>query len=377
MEKYMKELGYDPQDFMIRCLQMVFSHVYYIWKVYKKELGVEKALKTYGVVWDSIAAVSFAQAVQTLGIKKVEDMATLGRIVELCAAGVPAIYETVENTSDRHVGHVLWCANPEYGPRDCIYSRQEYYRNAEIPLTYAYLATLVSEAKKMGLKGEVEISVPAGRCRDGEASFCQWHLWRKGTPKVEKEVDPGKKYIEDEMGDEEPAPFVLRKQGKKLEDVAPGMLLNVVFVDMKAWDGLQENVGITKGTDIYKKLWMTYAPIWVKEAKLELEIGKVEQLETLGQLIAYCEKKRFAPYQVTAKGDEVILSGKMDPFAEIPIEFLGKTHGDKYFEAIAQADQAFINQVLQEVGMSSKVKVTEKKRLLRGDGKNEILLENK
>jgi len=379
MEKYMKELGYDLEGFTVSGLRAVFGHVYYIWRVFKEELGADKALATYGVVWGAIAQASFAQAVQDLGIKEVKDIATLGRIVHYCGLAIPAIYETVENAKDRHIGRVYWCANPTYGPDDCIYSRHEYYRNAEIPLTIHYLKIVIAEAKKMGLKDDVEISVPVGRCRDGEASFCQWHLWRKGSPRVQLEVVPDseKRFIEDEMGDEEPILFVLRKQGKKLEDIGAGMLTNVIFVDMKAWDGLEANVGKERGLDIYKKLWLAYSPMWVKEAKIELKIGEVTTLEDLAGVIAYCEKKRFVPYMVAGGDGKMTLTGKNDPFAEIPTQFLGKKLGDSYFEAVAAADQEFINQVIKEAKMGDKVKVTYKKRLVQGDDKNEIVIEKK
>ena len=85
----------------------------------RPELGYEKALKTYGAVWDAIALVSFQQAVGSLGIKEVKDIPTLGRIVSFCFSAVPCLYETVEDTPDHHIGRVHWCANPAYGPHDC------------------------------------------------------------------------------------------------------------------------------------------------------------------------------------------------------------------------------------------------------------------
>jgi len=50
---------------------------------------------------------------------------------------------------------------------------------------------------------------------------------------------------------------------------------------------------------------------------------------------------------------------------------------DSYFEAVALADQEFINQVIKEAEMGDKVKVTYKKRLVKGDDRNEIVIEKK
>lgn len=378
MEKYMKELNYDPLSFTASGLRAIFGHVYYIWKVYKQELGAEQALEAYGAVWEGIAAATFAQGAQALGFKEVKDVAALGKIVEFCGFGIPGIYETVENTSDRHVGRIYWCANPAYGPQDCIYDRQEYYRNAEVPLTvHPYLSTMVAEAKKMGLDCDVEVSVPAGRCRDGGASFCQWHLWRAGSPAVEKEADPGTTFIEEDIGAEEPIAFIMRKQGKKVEDLVPGMVINLIFVDLKAWDGLEAKAGKEKALDVYQKLWLTYVPIWVKEARLELGVGTIEGLKELAKVIAYCERKKFVPFQIDSADGKVTLVGEDDPFFEVPTQFLGKNQGATYLEAVALADQRFIDGILEETGMTDKVKVTREKTLTRGDDRNEVILENK
>ena len=64
------------------------------------------------------------------------------------------------------MGHVQWCANPAYGPDDNTYCRHDYYRQ-EVYLTYVYLWALIEKAKKSGLKEDVLVELPSGRCRDG------------------------------------------------------------------------------------------------------------------------------------------------------------------------------------------------------------------
>jgi hypothetical protein len=180
----MRELGYGRVEFAVACLQAMYGHVYYFWSVLKAELGHKQALETYGAVWESVNSTLFRQAAEELGIDKVTDISSMGRIIAHNFSSQSTLYETVENTPDRHVGRVLWCANPVYGPHDCLLKRHEYYRDAEVPLTIYSLEVMVKEAKRMGLKDDVEIAVPEARCRDGNACFCQIHLWRKGSPRV-------------------------------------------------------------------------------------------------------------------------------------------------------------------------------------------------
>jgi len=381
MEKYMKALGYDLKGFTVSCLQMMFGHVYYIWRVLKPELGHDKALQTYGDVWHTLALALYQQGVEALGIKEVKDVPTLGRIFDFCWSACPSLYETVENTPDRHVGRVLWCPNAEYGPHDCHLHRQEYYRSAEVPLTLdPFLSTWIAEAKKMGLEGDVEVAVPEGMCRDGNAGFCQIHIWRKGSPKVEPEIVPDseKRWVETDMGDEEPILYCLRKQGKKLEDFGPGTLVSVVFTDMSYWDALEANLDKGKALALYKKLWLVYPPMWVKEARLELEIGRATKLEELARIIAFCEGKRFVPYEVVSgKDNQISLVGSDDPFAEIPTQFLGRTMEAHYLQVVAETDQEFVDKVIAEAKMADRSKATVKKKLVKGDERNEIVIEKK
>ncbi len=155
--------------------------------------------------------MSFDGAMAKFGLKEVKDLPTLGRIVEDCFIGVPALYITRRNTATEHVGHVQWCANPAYGPADCTYCRHDYYRQ-EVYLTYVYIWELIEKAKKAGLKEEILVDLPSGRCRDGAACACQIILRTRAAnpdlplPEVER------KFIDLEMGDQEPVAYILKNR---------------------------------------------------------------------------------------------------------------------------------------------------------------------
>ena len=381
MEKYIRELDSDLQSLTLNAVRSTFAHVYYTWRVLRHHFDRDKALQAYGSVWDAIVLTQISQSLQALGINEVKDIATLGRIINYSFSANPDLYETIENTPNCHIGHIHWCVNPAYGPSDCTFNRHSYYREAEVPLTIdPYIRRMVETAKKMGLRDDVEWDVPVGRCRDGNASFCQILVWKKGTPKP-KVVDPPaseKVFVEDQMGDEEPLIFILKKQGKTLEEFGPGAFTSFFFVDMATYDGFEKTLGKEKASDIYTKLWLTFPLNWVREARLELELGRVTNLEDLAKIVVFCEKKRYVPYKmVSATGNQVTLIGKIDPFAEIPVSILDKKLGDSYFKAVRLADGEFIKQVLVEANMADKAEAIAKKRLVDGDDRNEIVIQQR
>ena len=379
-KSYLRELNYDLERLTVKSLRSIFSHVYYTWKILKRELGSEKALRVYGRVWEAIVIAQFKQAIDNLGINKVDDIPTLGKIVEHCFSVNPCLYETIKSTPDYHVGHVHWCPNPAYGPHDCIFDRHDYYRQEVFLTINPYLSTIIAEAKKLGFREDIEIEVPEGRCRDGNASFCQIILKKKGLPKIKPTIvsDCEKMFIEDQMEGQEPILYILKKQGKTLEECGPNCFISFFFVDMVIYDGLEKTLDTAKASDLYKKLWQTFPSEWVKEARLELEIGRPKNLEDLGEIIVFCQRKKFIPYQIVPHGDKLVtLISRNDPFAEIPTRFLGKELNSSYFQAVASADHEFIRKIIIETKMSDKTEIQEKKRLLKGDDRNEITIQYK
>jgi hypothetical protein len=146
---------------------------------------------------------------------------------------------------------------------------------------------------------------------------------------------------------------------------------------MVAWEGLERNIGGKKGLDIYKRLWLTYPSMWVKDAKIELEIGKVSGLMELAKVIKYCQRRRFVPYRVSQEQPGyIVLVAEDDPFYEIP-SLMGKKPGDSYFRAVDLADKACIEKVITEVRMSNKAKVSITNRLTRCDDRDEIRIEKR
>ncbi|MBW1855666.1 MAG: hypothetical protein JRJ00_13465, partial [Deltaproteobacteria bacterium] len=297
-QNYAKELNMSLKDLSIAALRSMFGHVYYIWQTFKPALGFDKALATYGTVWEELAVVSFQGAMQALGLKEVKDLPTFGKIVQHCFTGVPALYEIKRDWPNEHVGHVIWCANPAYGPVDCRLDRNDYYRQ-EVYLTYTYIRKLVDEAKKVGLKDDIEIDLPTGRCRDGAACACQIIL---RTPHGDKDIPlPEVKYcfIEEEMGKTEPLLYILKKQKRSLEEQGPGTFLGFFYTDYLAWAGLENAVNAKKASDIYIDLWKTFPPMWAKDARLDLWAGKPKTTKELADILTYCEKKKYMPYKVT------------------------------------------------------------------------------
>lgn len=374
-QKYAQELKMSLKDLSVAALHSMFGHVYYIWQSFKPALGFDKGLETYGTVWEALAVVSFQGGMQALGLKEVKDLPTFGKIVQHCFTGVPAIYEIKRDWPTEHVGHVLWCANPAYGPVDNRFNRNDYYRQ-EVYLTYTYLRRLIEEAKKVGLKEEIEIELPSGRCRDGAACACQIVL---RTSRGDKDIPlPEVKYcfIEEQMGNTEPLLYVLRKQKRSLEEQGPSTFLGFFYTDYLAWAGLEGGVNAKKATEVYLDLWRTFPPLWVKDARLDLWAGKPTTAKALADILSYCEKKKYMPYKVTRKNGGITLTSPLNPYVEVMGAF-GFKKGCSYFKVLTQRDQDFINQVLKEAKADKRFKATLSKALSEGDKVNQIIIAKK
>jgi len=374
-EKYGKGLKMSLKDLSVAALHSMFGHVYYIWKSFKPALGFDKALETYGTVWEALAVVSFQGGMDALGLKEVKDLPTFGKIVQHCFTGVPSLYEIRRNDRNEHVGHVLWCANPAYGPADCRLERNDYYRQ-EVYLTYTYLRKLIAEAKKAGLKDDIEVEIPSGRCRDGGACACQIIL---RTPYGDKDKPlPEVKYqfIEEQMGKTEPLLYILKKQNRSLEEQGPGTFLAFFYTDYLAWAGLEGAVSAKKATDIYLDLWRTFPPVWAKDARTDLWAGKPKTARELADILIYCERKKYMPYTVSGSNGRVTLTSALNPYAEV-MGLFGFKKGCSYFKAVTARDRDFISQILKETKTERSFKATLTRAISEGDTVNEIEITKK
>ncbi len=299
----------------------------------------------------------------------------MARLCKYCFTGVPAIYEIKRNEADEHVGHVLWCANPAYGPSDNRFNRNDYYRQ-EVYLTFTYLWKLIEEEKKVGLNEAIEIELPSGRCRDGAACACQIIL---RTPRADKSRPlPEVKYcfIEEQMGKTEPLLYVLKKQKRSLEEQGPSTFVGFFYTDYLAWAGLEKVVSLKQATDIYLDLWRTFPPMWAKVGRVELWAGKPKTAEEVAALLQYCEHKKYMPYRVSAGNGTVTLTSSLNPYTEVMGAF-GLKKGCSYFTAVTKRDQDFISQVLKEAKADKQFKATLTKAISEGDQINQIEITKK
>jgi hypothetical protein len=366
-EAHGKALGTDLKHLLVDSLRSLFGHVYYIWRTFNPALGYDDAIKYYGNVWAALAKMGFDGAMQKFGLKEVQDLPTFGKIVQECFTGVPALYLTRRSTRTEHVGHVLWCANPAYGPEDNTYCRHDYYRQ-EVYLTYVYIWALIDEAKKNGMKEDILVELPSGRCRDGAACACQIILRTKGADPDRHLPEVENKFLDLEMGRQEPVLFVLKKQKRTVEQQVPATFIGFFVVDMTAWLQLFQNVK-PKAQEIYNALWRTFPPIWTKEARLELEIGRVKTERELADVIAYCMKKKYIAFSVTENGRKAVLTAASDPFVQVADMCNAPA---QYKQALVKMDEDFLAQVVKEVKMDKKAVVKIKSHLARGDKATEI-----
>lgn len=363
-------LGKSIEDLTTEALKSLFGHVYYVWRTFKPALGEEVGVKLYGNVWAEVARISFAGALQKLGLDEVKDLPTLGRLVQECFTGVPALYQTKRNSANEHVGHILWCANPGYGPADKIYERHDYYRK-EVYLTYVYLRTMVEEAKKIGLEQDVTVDIPSGRCRDGACGACQMVLRTHDADPSLHLPEVTNRFIEDEMGDQEPVAFILNEQNRTFEEQGPATFSGFFAVDLLAWLQLHAHDPET-ATEIYCQLWEHYRQDWLNEAKLALEIGKVANVQELADIVAYCQRRKYVAFTREDSGDgAVTLRSTADPFVQVADMFNAPP---AYKTALVAMDRSFLRGLIGDLKLEGRAQETVVSHIAQGDEQTEISL---
>jgi len=377
-EKFARELGSPLSEMALHALKASMAHSYGIWRTFRQALGIEKGFEFYHALIKEKTDFSVPKVAATLGIEEVGDIQTIGKMVDWYMTHFPVLYRTIKNTDRIHIGQVLWCPNPAYGPCENFLDRHAYFRTEAAVTLDPVLTGFVQFAQQHGFAGEVEVDVPQALCTNGNVCFCRFIIRKKGEPPPENPLQPAeeKDFFEYGLGDEEPLFHVLKKQGRTVEDQAPRSFLGFIVYDHMANRVLHDRLGKKEASEVYKKIWLTYPKRWVKEARLELELGKITDLEDLARIIAFCARKKFVPYRIKPRGkDRVALVGEMDPFVEMGTEFLGKKVRGVYLNDVHAASLAWVHEIISGTKMAHAARVTQVKSLAMGDDLNEMILE--
>jgi hypothetical protein len=173
------------------------------------------------------------------------------------------------------------------------------------------------------------------------------------------------------MGKTEPLLYVLKKQKRSLEEQGPGTFLGFFYTDYLAWAGLENAVSAKKATEVYLDLWRIFPPMWAKDARTDLWAGKPATAKALADILIYCEKKKYMPYNVTESNGRITLTSHLNPYVEVMGAF-GFKKGCSYFKVLTKRDQDFINQVLKEAKADKKFNAKLTKAISEGDKVSQI-----
>jgi hypothetical protein len=109
--------------------------------------------------------------------------------------------------------------------------------------------------------------------------------------------------------------------------------------------------------------------MWVKDAKIDLEIGKVKTAQDLGAIVAYCQKKKYVAFSVEGDDKTAVLTAAADPFVQVAEMFQGPK---AYNEALVAMDKDFIENIFKETKMGKKATVKIKSHIAKGDSQTVI-----
>ena len=110
--------------------------------------------------------------------------------------------------------------------------------------------------------------------------------------------------------------------------------------------------------------------MWVKEAKLECEIGRLKTAMELAEVIAYCQKKKFTAYKIKpGKNGSVLLTADADPFVQVADMLQAPK---EYKSVLADMDNDFVKNIIKEVKMTKSATAKFNSYLAKGAKKSEI-----
>jgi hypothetical protein len=250
------ELGYEENDFAVRLLYEELDHNFYIYRLLWREFGPNKALELYRPVVEVLTAGMPVAVAGAMGLEEVEDIPTLGKMVEVGMTAFPVLYETAVNTEDLHVGRVHWCPNTFYSPAARHEMEMHSYFRSQVAITIDPLLTGFARfANDHGLDAELEVDCPQAMCTNANARFCEYVIRRKGSAPYSPAVLPvdEEAYADFDVGEEEPLLYCLRRQGRSVAEQIPVNLLSFLQFDVGAYEVLAGILGKDESLELYRR----------------------------------------------------------------------------------------------------------------------------
>lgn len=271
LEKYCTDLNIGHKDLALLATLRMYYHTFRIWNAYKNIKDVD-ATRLYAQFWKKDVQKSFAATLKSLNITEVPNIKVLGKMVAHVTACAPSLYETAISEENLHVGYVTWCGNTGILkiPNRTRFCADDYIR-AECNIELDYLNAFIEEAKKIGLKDDVEIIIKNPRCANCMSSACQFILKVKDAPYQ----DPEKKFdfIDYALGYENPLNIVLSKLRISTAEQSMLSISSFFAKDLSAWEVLFEHCA-DRTEHYYKLIWDEYAELNVNELKLRHSLGE-------------------------------------------------------------------------------------------------------
>lgn len=350
--KYCASLHIKDKDLALLATQRMYYHTFRIWNAYKSVKKFD-ATDLYARFWKKDVQKSFAASLKSLNITKVPNIKVLGELVAHVTACAPSLYVTAISEENLHVGYVTWCGNPGVLkiPNRTRFCADDYIR-AECNIELDYLYAFVEEAKKIGLKNDVEIIINNPRCASCMSSACQFILKVRGAPYQipEKKFD----FLDYEFGYENPLDFALRKLGISYTEQSILSVSSFFAKDLSAWEILFESVP-NNTQDYYKLIWYEYAELNVNEIKLLHGLEDVyTKADLLDELLLFGLRNMLIPCAVVTTAAIKKYSIDLGQFART-----GQTNANKetYMTDVFAMLKDYVRNLIQKSNIK-KVEIT-------------------
>lgn len=170
----------------------------------------------------------------------------------------------------------------------------------------------------------------------------------------------------------------IRQIGRTPKEQAIHAYKAFVSADYTFYKELEKEKGQEEATEVHKRLWARYVPAIVREAKEYLGIGEVTDLPTAGRIVRYAFDFMSCPMKtIEDRPQRFIGIISLCPIIDYSIELFGIELGCPYHRSLSRASLACTEKIIEILGLSSVIEVSQDKSLCLGDDFYRITLTRK
>jgi len=379
-------LGRSSIKQVTNSMNTFFDCIYQSWKTIRLSKGFEASYKLSLFIWETIWKTKFDSILKELGIKEVKDIQTLGIIRQKIAEGYPLPYKIIENTSERHIGHTLWCPNPICSPPDKSIYKVEYYK-CEAALTDVLYKDLVKWA---GMTDYAEARLGRAMCRGDEVCECIIERKRRNSNNNNKEVEAAaskknkaiianqEKIMSDITKFMDFSEIINKISNRPIIEITKDAIVRLIYFDYTVWKEIYEPFGFNEGKRLHAQTYLFNTEAWLLRAKQSLGIPEIRNISDVSKIIKFIYNYDLRLFEIVKEDREKIEANVVAcPWAYVVKTLFNEKINSAYFNSLSLLCGECLQKYLKIAGVDKVIEIRQDKSICSGDDVCKIIIQNK